>query len=82
MTPVRTARTPTSAPAAPRATRRDQIATPYTNAFLHGATANIEIQKRTVRSITEHLGLTYSQNSAQLVLNALDPSVSMRSTHR
>ena len=39
------------------------------------AKANIEIQKQCPLDFTEHLGITYSQNSAQLVLKALDPSV-------
>jgi hypothetical protein len=56
-------------------TNGDQIVTPYTNAFLQGAKANIEIQKQCPLDLTEHLGITYSQNSAQLVLKALDPSV-------
>jgi triacylglycerol esterase/lipase EstA (alpha/beta hydrolase family) len=56
-------------------TNGDQIVTPYSNSFLQGAKANIEIQKRCPLDFTEHLGITYSQNSAQLVLKALDPSV-------
>jgi len=56
-------------------TNGDQIVTPYTNAFLNGAKANIEIQKQCPLDFTEHLGITYSQNAAQLVLKALDPSV-------
>ena len=56
-------------------TNGDQVVTPYTNAFLQGAT-NIEIQKVCPLDFTEHLGTTYSQNSAQLVLKALDPTVS------
>jgi pimeloyl-ACP methyl ester carboxylesterase len=57
-------------------TNGDQVVTPYSNAFLNGPNVtNIEIQKRCALDFTEHLGITYSQNSAQLVLKALDPSV-------
>jgi triacylglycerol esterase/lipase EstA (alpha/beta hydrolase family) len=56
-------------------TNGDQVVTPYSNAFLQGAKANIEIQKQCPLDFTEHLGITYSQNSAQYVLKALDPTV-------
>jgi len=54
--------------------RGDQVVTPYTNAFLQGAT-NIEVNKLCPLELSEHLGMTYSRNVAQLTLKALDPSV-------
>jgi triacylglycerol esterase/lipase EstA (alpha/beta hydrolase family) len=55
-------------------TNGDQIVTPYTNAFLKGAT-NIEVNKVCPLELSEHLGMAYSQNVAQLTLKALDPTV-------
>jgi pimeloyl-ACP methyl ester carboxylesterase len=55
-------------------TNGDQIVTPYTNAFLKGAT-NIEVNKVCPLELAEHLGMTYSRNVAQLALKALDPTV-------
>jgi len=52
----------------------DQVVTPYTNAFLKGAT-NIEVNKVCPLELSEHLGMTYSRNVAQLAVNALDPSI-------
>ena len=55
--------------------RGDQVVTPYTNAFLDGAT-NITAGQKCPLELAEHLGLSYSRNIAQLTLKALDPSVS------
>jgi hypothetical protein len=52
----------------------DQVVTPYTNAFLKGAN-NIEVNKKCPLELSEHLGMTYSRNVAQLTVNALDPSI-------
>jgi pimeloyl-ACP methyl ester carboxylesterase len=55
-------------------TNGDQVVTPYTNAFLKGAT-DITVNTVCPLELSEHLGMTYSQNVAQLALKALDPTV-------
>jgi pimeloyl-ACP methyl ester carboxylesterase len=52
----------------------DQVVTPYSNAFLKGAT-NIEVNKVCPLELSEHLAMTFSQNVGQLALKALDPAV-------
>ncbi|MDR0283278.1 MAG: alpha/beta fold hydrolase [Propionibacteriaceae bacterium] len=60
------------------ATRADEIATPYTAAFITagpGATVdNITIQSVCPLDLSEHLSLSYSKNVAQIILNKLDPA--------
>ena len=61
-------------------TNGDQVVTPYTGAFLSkqpGSTTsvtNIEVNKECVLELSEHLGMTYSQNVASRALRALVPS--------
>jgi hypothetical protein len=55
-------------------TNGDQVVTPYTNAFLKGAT-DITVNNVCPLELSEHLGMTYSENVAQLALKALDPTV-------
>ncbi len=55
-------------------TNGDQVVTPYTNAFLQGAT-DITVNNVCPLELSEHLGMTYSENVAQLALKALDPTV-------
>lgn len=57
--------------------RHDQVVTPYTNGFLHGA-KNITAGDECSLELAEHLGMTYSRNVAQMVLKALDPTVTRR----
>ncbi|EFQ82175.1 Gram-positive signal peptide protein, YSIRK family [Aeromicrobium marinum DSM 15272] len=60
------------------ATRKDEVVTPYTAAFIEagpGATVhNITIQDVCLLDRSEHLSLSYSKNVAQIILNTLDPS--------
>jgi pimeloyl-ACP methyl ester carboxylesterase len=55
--------------------RLDQVVTPYTNGFLDGAN-NITADRECPLELAEHLGMTYSRNIAQLMLKALDPTIS------
>ncbi len=55
-------------------TNGDQVVTPYTNAFLKGAT-DITVNNVCPLEFAEHLGMSYSENVAQLALKALDPTV-------
>ena len=52
--------------------RYDEIVTPYTNAFLHGAGArNILLQSQCGSDYTEHIGIIYDPVALQDVMNAL-----------
>lgn len=53
-------------------TRFDEVVTPYTSAFLDGAT-NIELQDVCPTHPTDHLGVLYDPAVVTLTLNALDP---------
>lgn len=55
------------------ASKYDEVVTPYTNAFLSGAT-NITLQSGCFINFTEHLGIAYDRRALRMVLNALDPS--------
>lgn len=55
------------------ASRYDEVVTPYTNAFLSGAT-NITLQSGCLINFTEHLGIAYDRRALRMTLNALDPS--------
>ena len=51
-------------------TTKDEVVTPYTNAFLNGAT-NITIQNQCPADPVEHIGLTMDSPALQNVLNQL-----------
>ncbi|MBB4663219.1 esterase/lipase family protein [Conexibacter arvalis] len=51
----------------------DEVVTPYTNAFLRGAT-NITLQSGCIVNFTEHLGIAYDRRALRMTLNALDPA--------
>jgi len=52
--------------------RYDEVVTPYTNAFLHGAGAqNILLQNQCSSDYTEHIGIIYDPVALQDVMNAL-----------
>jgi triacylglycerol esterase/lipase EstA (alpha/beta hydrolase family) len=54
--------------------RYDEVVTPYTNAFLHGAGAqNILLQNQCASDSTEHIGIIYDPVALQDVMNALGP---------
>ncbi|HEY1990046.1 MAG TPA: alpha/beta fold hydrolase [Acidimicrobiales bacterium] len=54
--------------------RYDEVVTPYTNAFLHGAGAqNILLQNQCASDFTEHIGIIYDPVALQDVMNALGP---------
>lgn len=54
--------------------RYDEVVTPYTNAFLHGAGAqNILLQNQCASDYTEHIGIIYDPVALQDVVNALGP---------
>ncbi len=54
--------------------RYDEVVTPYTNAFLHGAGAqNILLQDQCSSDFTEHIGIIYDPVALQDVMNALGP---------
>jgi triacylglycerol esterase/lipase EstA (alpha/beta hydrolase family) len=59
------------------ATRFDEVVTPYTSAFLDGAT-NLTVQDGCPIDLSEHLGIPYDRRALRLVLNALDPSSAQR----
>ncbi|MDR0478418.1 MAG: alpha/beta fold hydrolase, partial [Burkholderiaceae bacterium] len=60
------------------ATTYDEVATPYTQAFITagpGATVdNITLQNVCAQDLSEHLSASYSKNVAQIILNKLDPA--------
>jgi triacylglycerol esterase/lipase EstA (alpha/beta hydrolase family) len=60
------------------ATKFDEVVTPYTHQFLtagpKATVKNITIQDVCPRDLSEHIGLAYDANAAQLVRNALDPA--------
>jgi triacylglycerol esterase/lipase EstA (alpha/beta hydrolase family) len=58
-------------------TRYDEVVTPYTSAFLSGAT-NIVVQDQCSLDAAEHLAITYDHIALQEVLNALDPATAER----
>jgi len=51
-------------------TRYDEVVTPYTSAFLDGAT-NVLLQDKCPRDISEHLTIMVDQNAVQWIQNAL-----------
>jgi triacylglycerol esterase/lipase EstA (alpha/beta hydrolase family) len=52
--------------------RYDEVVTPYTNAFLHGAGAqDILLQNQCASDFTEHIGIIYDPVALQDVMNAL-----------
>jgi hypothetical protein len=69
---------PPEAPAGVRytviATRRDEVATPYTTAFLSGRTVtNITLQRQCATDQIDHVAMSYDSIALHDVLNALDP---------
>jgi triacylglycerol esterase/lipase EstA (alpha/beta hydrolase family) len=62
------------------ATRRDEIITPYTSAFLAAApnVVNTTVQAYCWSDLTEHLNITYDPVAVRLVRNALDPAHAVR----
>jgi pimeloyl-ACP methyl ester carboxylesterase len=54
---------------------KDEVVTPYTNAFLHGPNVtDITLQDLCPNDPVGHLGLPYDTTALQLTLNALDPA--------
>ncbi len=51
-------------------TRYDEVVTPYTSAFLDGAT-NVLLQDKCAADISEHLTIMVDQNAVQWIKNAL-----------
>jgi len=58
-------------------TRYDEVVTPYTSAFLAGAT-NITLQDGCPLDTSEHLSIAFDPRALQFVLNALDPATAKR----
>jgi triacylglycerol esterase/lipase EstA (alpha/beta hydrolase family) len=58
-------------------TRYDEVVTPYTSAFLAGAT-NITLQDGCALDTSEHLSIAFDPRALQYVLNALDPATAKR----
>jgi triacylglycerol esterase/lipase EstA (alpha/beta hydrolase family) len=58
-------------------TRYDEVVTPYTSAFLSGAT-NITLQNGCPLDTSEHLSIAFEPRALGYVLNALDPSTAKR----
>jgi triacylglycerol esterase/lipase EstA (alpha/beta hydrolase family) len=58
-------------------TRYDEVVTPYTSAFLDGAT-NITLQDGCPLDVSEHLSIAFDPRALQYVLNALDPATAKR----
>lgn len=54
-------------------TRYDEVVTPFTNAFLPGA-SNTLLQDVCPQDFTDHLGITYDPVAIALVLQSLDPT--------
>jgi len=64
----------------------DEVVTPYTNAFLHGANVtNITVQEQCPQDPTAHIGMNWDSPSLQNVLNQLsqspDPSFQAKCEH-
>ena len=54
--------------------RNDEVVTPYTSAFLSGASVtNITLQNQCLLDFSDHLAVIYDQIALHDVLNALDP---------
>ena len=51
-------------------TRNDEVVTPYTSAFLDGAT-NVLLQDKCPADASEHLTIMVDQNAVQWIKNAL-----------
>ncbi|GDY30868.1 esterase/lipase family protein [Gandjariella thermophila] len=62
------------------ATKRDEIVTPYTSAFLADApnVVNTTVQAYCWPDLTEHINITYDPVAIRLVRNALDPAHAVR----
>jgi triacylglycerol esterase/lipase EstA (alpha/beta hydrolase family) len=58
-------------------TRYDEVVTPYTSAFLQGAT-NITLQDGCALDASEHLSIAFDPRALQYVLNALDPAAAKK----
>ncbi|MDQ6834737.1 MAG: lipase, partial [Actinomycetota bacterium] len=63
------------------ATRYDEVATPYTTAFLAGSNVtNILLQQQCPEDLIEHTAISYDSIALHDVLNALDPRHATRAT--